>query len=133
MSLSPELASFRNLLRQRTLGAERTFRRATVKVQLPGPDGSLVDTELDVVQPSVGARGRILTAAGASGGKVEDPGKLQTLAILECVVVPGTLERVFSAEDFQAIYEWPAGGWPDVLWAQVAQVMNPDTAGAAGK
>lgn len=130
---SPELASFRNLLRQRTLGAERAFRRNSVTVQLPGADGELVDTQFDVVQPSVGARGRILIAAGADTGRVTDPGKLQALAIIECVCVPGSTERVFSEEDFDSIYGWPAGGWPDQVWAQVSGVMNADSKGAAKK
>jgi hypothetical protein len=118
------------------------FDKATGELLYEDPDSDgekLVKAQpvfflAELLQPSAGARNRILAAAGVKrDGTVVRLDKMQTLGVIECAVVPGTDTRVYDATDYDTIDGWPAGGWADKLWARVSRVLNVDTKAAKKK
>lgn len=77
--------------------------------------------------PTVAARGRIMAAAmiALDGDTVRlDVGKLQTLALLECVYFGG--EKLFAPEDAAALGETVVGTHLDVLAKRAQALVNLD-------
>lgn len=113
----------RNKLREATLGNVRAFRSQVVKVQRG--DESF---DVEVREPSVATRARIMREAGVQTGDMGrlDLAKLQVEAVVLCSVVPGTSERVFDDVDRAALMELPPGGWLDELSSVAMRFLNLD-------
>lgn len=110
--------STRDLIRKATLGKPNT--RASSTMDLNGVD-------VEIRQPTVGQRSRILTAAGGgTTGEIKDFSKLQIAAIMSCCYVPGTQEHVFEKADEKSLMDQPAGGWVDELAAEAVRLMNTE-------
>ena len=88
---------------------------------------------VEVRQPTVGARSRIMRAAGVSAGSqdVSDLGALQVAAVVQCCYVPETNERIFEGADQDALMELPTNDWFDAVSAAALELMNvePEAAG----
>lgn len=132
---SPELQSVRNLIRQRTIGAAKVFRRQECTLTLPAPTADDPDATAEVVvelmQPSVADRARLIEGAGLDAdGNPKDVAKLQAHAIVTCTVIPGTEQRVFDLADVEGVIGQPTGGWADQLWASIQKILNVSTKAA---
>ena len=121
----PEKKGTRDALRSKLLGGRK---RATKLMEIkPG-------VEIEIRQPSVGARSKIMKAAGMSAGTqdVTDLGALQIAAVVNCCFVPGTNERLFDVSDSGALEELPTADWFDAVSAAALDLMNAEPE-AAGK
>lgn len=119
--------SLRNKLRSATLGNVRAFRSTVVKVSLPSESG-VEELEVEVREPSVETRARILKEAGVQSGDANrlDLAKLQVEAVVVSSFVPGTGERVFDDMDRAAMLALPPGGWLDELSSAAMRFLNLD-------
>ena len=90
--------------------------------------------DVEVREPTVGIRNRILKAAGftAANQDVEDIGGMQLAAVVECTYLPGGSERIFDWEDRDTIQNLPTSSWFDTLAAAALEIMNSEPA-KAGK
>jgi hypothetical protein len=115
--------SLKNQLRSATLGNVRAFRSQLVKVK--GPEGEL---EVEVREPSVATRSRIMKEAGVVGGDASkiDLAKLQVEAVMLCAFVPGSTERVFEDMDREALLALPPGGFLDDISSVAMRFLNLD-------
>ena len=120
-----EEKSNRDAIRSKLLGGRK---RASKIIEI---DECL---EVEVRQPTVGARSRIMKAAGMSAGSqdVSDLGALQIAAVVQCCFVPGTNERLFDATDSGALEELPTADWFDDVSSAALDLMNAEPE-AAGK
>ena len=88
---------------------------------------------IEVRQPTVGARSRIMAAAGVSAGStdVTDLGALQAAAVVQCCFVPGGNDRIFEGADKAALLELPTNEWFDEVSGVALELMNtePEKAG----
>lgn len=119
--------NIRNKLRSATLGNVRAFRSQVVKVS-NSVDGVVEELDVEVREPSVALRARILKEAGVQGGDATriDLAKLQVEAVLLCSFVPGTAERVFDDVDRDALLALPPGGFLDTISAVAMRFLNLD-------
>jgi hypothetical protein len=119
--------NFRNKLRSATLGNVRAFRSQVVKVS-NSVDGVVEELDVEVREPSVALRARILKEAGVQGGDATriDLAKLQVEAVMLCSYVPGTAERVFDDVDRDALLALPPGGFLDAISAVAMRFLNID-------
>ncbi len=119
--------SLRNKLRSATLGNVRAFRSTVVKVSLPNEHG-VEELEIEVREPSVATRARIMKEAGVQSGDMArlDIARLQVEAVMVCSFVPGTNDRVFDDIDRDALMQLPPGGWIDALSAPAMRFLNLD-------
>ena len=110
--------NIRNLIRTATLGTGAD--RASTIMPINGQD-------VEVRQPTVGQRSRILTAAGGgTTGEIKDFSKLQIAAIMHCCYVPNTEEHIFEKADEATLMNMPSGGWVDELAAEAVRLMNTE-------
>ena len=84
--------------------------------------------DIEVREPTIGNRNRILKAAGisAQNQEVDDIGAMQLAAVVECCFMPGTDEKVFSWDDEAVIHNMPANSWFDELSTTAVELMNKD-------
>jgi hypothetical protein len=91
--------------------------------------------EIEIRQPTVGARSRIMSAAGVSGASqdLNDLAAIQIAAVVHCSFVPGTNERIFDAADRGVLEELPTNQWFDEVSGVALELMNsePEKAGKA--
>lgn len=89
--------------------------------------------EIEIRQPTVGQRGRMLKAAGVGTGgtDIQDITAMQVAAVVECAYVPGG-ENLFSWEDEEVLRELPTSSWFDEVATIAMEVMNVE-APEAGK
>jgi hypothetical protein len=91
--------------------------------------------EIEIRQPTVGARSRIMIAAGVSGASqdLNDLAAIQIAAVVHCSFVPGTNERIFDAADRGVLEELPTNQWFDEVSGVALELMNsePEKAGKA--
>jgi hypothetical protein len=116
--------SARDALRASLLGKKK---RASRMMDLG--DGITVE----IRQPTVGARSRIMQAAGVTAGsqEISDLAALQISAVVHCCFVPETSERIFEAADSDVLRELPTNEWFDDVSAAALDLMNaePEKAG----
>lgn len=84
--------------------------------------------EVEIRQPTVGARSRIMQAAGVSAGsqEISDLAALQISAVVHCCFVPGGSERIFDAADSDVLRELPTNEWFDDVSAAALDLMNAE-------
>jgi len=91
--------------------------------------------EIEIRQPTVGSRSRIMNAAGvsASSQDLNDLAAIQIAAVVNCSFVPGTSERIFDAADRGVLEELPTNQWFDEVAGVALDLMNsePEKAGKA--
>mgnify|MGYP003457857896 CR=1 FL=1 len=105
-------------LRSKLLSANK-FAEKLVDVFIPGRDGAAGETvKVLVRQPSLEQRNII--AAGGSGAA----SRAQVLAVISCVLDPGSKQPIFKDEDADALMAMPAGSFPDVLAAAVMEALQ---------
>ena len=82
---------------------------------------------IEIKQPTVGQRGRMLAAGGLSGktSDVNDIGGMQVAAVIECCYHPGSGKRLFDWTDEDLIRELPTTSWFDEV-ANIAMGMMSD-------
>jgi hypothetical protein len=89
--------------------------------------------EIEVRQPTIKIRSRIMAQAGISAekGAMTDLAAIQIAAVVFCAFVPGTNERIFDAADRQALEEMPTNDWFDEVQSAAMSFMNnePEAAG----
>ena len=105
-------------LRDALLGRTKKFRKTLVKF-----DGH----EIELRCPRVGERKEIVKRSSDAAGNV-DNGEFLLQAIIQCAFIPNTEDRVFSAEDRQALLEEPSGsdGLVDALGEPLLAILNVD-------
>ena len=111
-------------LRAFTLGARKNFKKVQVELKI---DGATEFFELR--QPTIGQRGEIRSKSMKFNTSEEEEVKFDMFGFLICAVVeltyvPGTDERVFSDEDYEALKGMPAGGWFDKLTKEASALCN---------
>jgi hypothetical protein len=81
---------------------------------------------IEILQPTVGQRNRMLKAGGLSGasGEIEDIGGMQISAIIECCVEPGTRKQLFDHADAEVLAGLPTGSWFDEVASACMALMN---------
>ena len=89
--------------------------------------------DIEIRQPTVGQRGRMLKAAGitATNTELKDIVAMQVAAIVECVYVPGG-EKLFDWNDEQVLADLPTSSWFDEVANLAMETMNVEGP-AAGK
>jgi hypothetical protein len=120
------MSNTRDTLRNALLGKKHTFRRTTVTDKETG-------AVYEVRQPSIKERSdlrkevtTITPGKGNSGGIDFDFFRFMIMAAVRFTVVPGTDERVFCDEDFDALVTAPAGDFIDELAQAAANLCNVD-------
>ena len=88
---------------------------------------------IEVRQPTVGQRSRMLAAGGISTTKSEldDIGAMQIAAVIECSYHPGTGKRLFEWTDKEVIENLPTSAWFDDVAALAMNMMGDEPAEAA--
>lgn len=133
------MSDIRKQIRSKTVGAKSEFKSKKEEVN---------GVEIEVRQPSVAARGKIMqrsrdnekTQQIARGKSSKDKnakdvdtqdilssldyGKMQVWAVIMCSYVPDTDERVFDESDFDSLYNRPSGGFIDRLSTIAMNLMN---------
>ena len=106
-------------IRAATVGSAKQFRREKVTVN---------GVEIEVRQPSIRERARILKASKAQTGDQEkiDLGELFVTAAIACCYDPGTSQKVFTDADRESLMEQPSGSFVDDLGAVALKLMNVD-------
>jgi len=120
------MSNLRDQLRQKTLGK----KSAPTLVEVDG-------VEYELRPLTVRARGDILRRAGlieaqTKGGKSTDVAKLQVLAVIAIVHVPGG-ERVFDDADLEMLLDEEAGSVVDRLGEHAIRLLNVSADKAAEK
>lgn len=89
---------------------------------------------LEIRQPTVGQRSRMLKAGGlnASNANVSDIGAMQIAAVIECCYHPGSGKRLFQWTDEEVIQNLPTSSWFDEVAGLAMDLMNSEPA-EAGK
>jgi hypothetical protein len=91
-------------------------------------------TTIEVRQPTVGQRSRMLQAGGlnASNANVNDIGSMQVAAVIECCYHPGSGKRLFQWTDEEVISNLPTSSWFDEVAGIAMDLMNTEPS-EAGK
>ena len=89
---------------------------------------------IEVRQPTVGQRSRMLQRGGLDGnsGQVSDIGAMQVAAVIECCYHPGSGKRLFDWTDEEVIQNLPTSSWFDDVAGLAMELMNTEPE-AAGK
>ena len=123
------MGNLRDKIRSNTIGKESKF--ASKKLEI-GED------VVEIRQPSVKTRSILMRKSRETrSSKVEvgevsaedilqsiDYGKMQVLSAIYCTFVPGTDERIFEKEDYDALINQPAGGFVDDISTIAMDLMN---------
>jgi len=106
-------------LRNGILSRKHQFKRTKVVDAQTG-------TEYEVLQPSIAERSdlRKLVTKTTKDGIEFDFFKFITMAAVRFTVVPGTTERVFEDEDYDALTACPPGGIVDQLSEAASELCN---------
>lgn len=88
---------------------------------------------IEIKQPTVGQRNKMLAAGGLSGksGDVSDLGAMQVAAVIECCYHPGTGKRLFEWTDEDVITALPTSSWFDKVAGIAMELMSDEPAEAA--
>lgn len=88
---------------------------------------------IEVRQPTVGQRARMLKAGGITGqhGENHDLGAMQIAAVIECCYHPGSGKRLFEWTDQDVLEGLPTTSWFDDVATLAMNMMNqePEEAG----
>tara|TARA_Y100001963_G_scaffold97272_1_gene133844 strand:- start:787 stop:1221 length:435 start_codon:yes stop_codon:yes gene_type:complete len=89
--------------------------------------------DIEIRQPTVGQRGRMLKAAGitATNTEIQNITSMQVAAIVECTYVPGG-EQLFDWNDEETLASLPTSSWFDEVANLAMETMNVEGP-AAGK
>lgn len=123
------MSDIRSKIRSNTIGKASKFASEVIEIN---------GEEIEVRQPSVKTRSILMKKSReTTSNKVEvgdvsaedvlqsiDYGKMQVLSVIYCTFVPGTDERVFSEEDYDALINQPAGGFVDDISTVAMDLMN---------
>lgn len=111
-------ADTRDTLRSAILGRSHTFRREKVI----NDDGVV----FEVVQPSIRQRAdlRKKTTTISADGIQFDMFEFMIQAAIQFTVVPGTDEKIFTAEDYDVLASYPSGGFVDRLCEAASKLCN---------
>lgn len=106
-------------LRNSILSRKHKFRRTTVVDKDTG-------VNYEVLQPTIAERSdlRKSVTKTTKDGIEFDFFRFTTLAAVRFTVVPGTTERIFEDEDFDALASSPPGGIVDQLSEAAAELCN---------
>lgn len=97
----------RAALRKATLGTKKNFRKKIVEFN---------DEKFEIRQPSIRNRGELrkkCSTISETGGIEFDMFEFLVWVVIQNTYVPGTNERVFSEEDYDALVDNPTGGFMD--------------------
>lgn len=85
---------------------------------------------IEVRQPTVGQRSRMLAAGGIStkNSELDDIGAMQIAAVIECAYHPGTGKRLFEWTDKEVIENLPTSAWFDDVAALAMNMMGDSEA-----
>lgn len=110
--------SMRDKIRQKTIGAKKQFKSKIVEI-----DDHL---KIEVRQPSIAKRGKIMKKSKAQTGDVEkiDLAELQVWGTILCCYEPDTNNRIFDESDYNSLKNMPGGGWADDIFTAVSEVIN---------
>jgi hypothetical protein len=88
---------------------------------------------IEVRQPTVGQRSRMLKAGGLDGKStdVNDIGAMQVAAVIECCYMPGTGKRLFEWTDEEVIQQLPTSSWFDEVAGMAMELMSAEPQEAA--
>ncbi len=109
------------------------LRSRLVEVSLPQPlleDGTAAPDKVLTVkvrQPTVDQRGQIFSEIKISkAGEVAEGMSFRrgALAIIHCVVEPGTDKPIFDISDLDVLMHNPSGSWADKLANAVFEIMT---------
>lgn len=127
-----EAETMKAKFRERVTNFAWPARKEIVKVDF-GDGGGTV--EVEVRQPTVDQRAKILAAAGmmAEDAAKRDMGKLMANAVVHCCYFPGTNVPVVDSVDLPRMLASPAGGWVDTLGGVAVRLMNVEAPAAAKK
>tara|TARA_R110002012_G_scaffold310912_1_gene519585 strand:- start:46 stop:489 length:444 start_codon:yes stop_codon:yes gene_type:complete len=89
---------------------------------------------IEIKQPTVGQRSRMLKAGGITGAtssETADLGKMQIAAVIECCYLPGTGKKLFEWTDLEVLEALPTTSWFDQVASVAMNLMNvePEEAG----
>lgn len=109
-------------LRSLILGANRNFKRETVE-----HEGEVFEVIQPTIKERAGFRESALTIGAGDDGKGSakfNMGEFALQAVIGLTVVPGTVERVFSDTDREALEALPSGGLFDKLSDAAQKLCN---------
>ncbi|QDP63943.1 MAG: hypothetical protein Unbinned3992contig1000_57 [Prokaryotic dsDNA virus sp.] len=88
---------------------------------------------IEVRQPTVGQRSRMLAAGGMSSKSTEltNIGAMQVAAVIECTYMPGTGKKLFEWTDEEVIQQLPTSSWFDDVAGIAMEMMNAEPSEAA--
>jgi len=88
---------------------------------------------IEVRQPTVGQRSRMLAAGGISAKStdLDDIGAMQIAAVIECSYHPGTGKHLFEWTDEEVIKNLPTSAWFDDVAALAMNMMGDEEAAEA--
>jgi hypothetical protein len=88
---------------------------------------------IEVRQPTVGQRSRMLSAGGIDGKttEVNDIGAMQVAAVIECCYMPGTGKHLFEWTDEEVIKQLPTSSWFDEVAGLAMELMSSEPSEAA--
>ena len=90
-------------------------------------DGILIEVQ----QPTVGQRGRMLKRGGLDGtGAIDDFAGMQIAAVIECCYHPGSGKKIFEWTDEEVIENLPTSSWFDEVAGIAMDLMNAKPADA---
>ena len=108
--------SVRDQIRAATLGAKTQFKRKQF-------DYNGVDVEFR--QPNLKERKVLINKAKDSKGDF-DLTEFLVWSVITNTYVPGTNEKVFSAEDYDAMMEQTGGSFVEKFGNEIAELMNAE-------
>ena len=112
--------SLRDQIRGNTLGQKKNFKTVPATV-----NGSEVELRQPTIKERSALRKRCMSV-DEEGKPDLDVFEFLIWAVIGYTYVPGTDEKVFSEEDYEALIELPAGGWFDELSEKAADLTNVD-------
>lgn len=110
--------SMRDVLRSKTVGASKTFKRVFVsleegfEVSEDRPEGDCVEVRAPSMKGKSKVTGLLRFKQGKDGAAevIGDMSAQVAAAIVECCFEPGTDSRIYDEADIEAIQSHPEGG-----------------------
>jgi len=106
--------SIRDSIRSATVGSKAEFKKEIVEFN---------GRKVEIRQPSVKVRRELFKRCMDDQGRVDSMDFL-VWAVIYNTYVPGTDERVYDEEDYDAFISKPAGGFMDKFGEVASKLMN---------
>lgn len=111
--------SIKDALRKVTIGAKKQFKKTTFEYE-----GNVFEFR----SPTVRERDEIRAKATDKDGNIQGAA-FQVWSIIQMTYVPDTDEKVFGAEDYDALMNQPAGGFVDALATEALKLLGGEDEG----